>query len=134
MGPAPGKKTLCVSPRGWAAWPSRHGGPYDGPTFCTQMSQRDLFVFRSIILPESRYWHAGVCYRSSFPHSTRNSQFLSFLSPKFELVPFPHLHPAVIFSFSLVPRVGFAPKSLEKGMASLHLRLASEEEVMFICF
>ncbi len=57
------------------------------------------------ILPDSRlaenhrYCHAGVGYRSSFAHSTRNSQILSFLSPKFELVPFPHLHHAVFFHF-----------------------------------
>ncbi len=47
-----------------------------------------------------RFCHEGVGYRSSFPASTWNSQFLSFLSPKFELVPFPHLHLAVFFHFS----------------------------------
>ena len=77
-------------------------------------------------MPESRlaenhrYCHAGVGYRSSFPHSTRNSRFLSFLSHKFELVPFPHLHHAVFFHF----RSSLVSEWLRKGMASLHLRLA----------
>jgi hypothetical protein len=89
-----------------------------------------------ILLPDSRLAekhqnrHASVCYRSSFPHSTRNSQFLSFLSPKFELVPFPHVHRAVFFHF----RSSLASLWLQKGMASLHLRLATEEKVMVIWF
>jgi hypothetical protein len=59
----------------------------------------------SLTLPDShlaenhRFCHAGVGYRRSFSCSTRNSQLFSFLSPKFELVPFPHLHPAVFFHF-----------------------------------
>ncbi len=85
-----------------------------------------------LILPDSRlagnhrFCHAGIGYRSSFPHSTRSSQFLSFLSPKFELVPFPNLHHAVIFHF----RSSLASLWLQKGMASLHLWLATEEKVM----
>jgi hypothetical protein len=46
-------------------------------------------------LAENRRFCVGYC--SSFHCFTRNSQSVSFLSPKFELVPFPHLHPAVFF-------------------------------------
>jgi hypothetical protein len=59
----------------------------------------DLFLSDSRLAENHRFCHAGVGYRSSFPHSSRNSQFLSFLLPKFELVPFPHLHHALCFHF-----------------------------------
>jgi hypothetical protein len=42
---------------------------------------------------------AGVCYRSSYPSSTRNSQFLSFLSPNFELELITTFIPPYFFHF-----------------------------------
>jgi hypothetical protein len=99
----------------------------------------DLLLSDSHLAETHRSCHTGVGYRSSFPHSTRNSlnysqflinNFLSFLSPKFELVPFPLLHHVVFFHF----RSSLASLWLQKGMASLNLRLAPEEEVMVICF
>jgi hypothetical protein len=124
----------------WLA--TQRSNPLGGPGWASEAyslyTQRDPFVFQfnKLILPDSRLaekhrsCHAGVGYRSSFPHSTRNSQFLSFLSPKFELVPFPHLHHAVFFHF----RSSLASLWLQKGIASLHLRLAPEKNVMVICF
>jgi hypothetical protein len=82
-------------------------GPADtaDPTMGLHFLHKVTHLCFDILLPESRlsekhrYCHASVCYRSRFPHSTRNSQFLSFLSPKFELVPFLLLHRAVVFHF-----------------------------------
>ncbi len=140
----------------WLA--TQRSNPLGGPGWASEAyslyTQRDPFVFRFYIalFPSRRKTsilasscHAGVRYRSSFHHSTRNSQFLSFLSPKFELVPFPHLHHAVffyfrssrcIFSFPLYFFISAFPLVpwLQKGMGSLHLRLAPGEEVMIICF
>jgi hypothetical protein len=62
-----------------------------------------------------------VGYHSSCPCSTGNSQFLSFLSPTFELVPFPHIRHVVFFHF----RSSLSSLWLPKGMAALHLRLAA---------
>jgi hypothetical protein len=48
------KKNVWVSRHSGPAGPSRPSGPYiayNGPTFCTQMSQRDPFVFRFNIAP-----------------------------------------------------------------------------------
>jgi hypothetical protein len=41
----------------------------------------DLILPDSRLAENHRFCHAGVGYRTSFPHSARNSQFLSFLSP-----------------------------------------------------
>ncbi len=86
----------------------------------------DLRLPYSRLAESHQFCHASVGYRSIFPCYTRISQFLSFLSPKFESVQFP----AVYFHFLLIPRVVMALKRY----ASLRLWLATEESVMVICF
>ncbi len=135
MRPAPGKKSPESVGAAGRPGPADTADPTMGLHFVHKCCNVTHLCF-DLLLPDSRlaenhrFCHVGVCYRSRFPHFTRNSQFLSFLSPKFELVPFPHLHHAVFFSF----RSSLASLWLQKGMASLHLRLAPEEEVMVICF
>jgi hypothetical protein len=98
-------------------------GPADpaDPTLCTQISQRDPFVLRFIIIrfpshikPLILQRRCGLC----FPYSTRMQlMFLSFPSPIFELVQFPLLHPAVFFPF-YSPLASVWP---QKDMALLRL-------------
>ncbi len=86
MRPAPGKKNpLCQStwlgPRG----PADTADPTMGLHFVHKCRNVTHLCF-DIALPVSQKnidIATQVCYRSSFPHSTRNSQFLSFISPKF---------------------------------------------------
>ncbi len=100
------------------------------------MSQRDPFVFRYIIarLPVSQknidigtqvYAIAVVFLTppeilSSYHFFNLNSSLCR--SPTFITLYFFHF------------RSSLESEWLQKGMASLHLRLAPEEEVMFICF
>ncbi len=120
------KKIVRVSPRGWAGprGPTDPADPSMGLHLVHKCRNVTYLCF-DLILPDSRlaenyrFCHAGVGYCSSFPCSTRNSQFLSFLSPKFL-----NLHPAVFFHF----RSSLASLWLQKGMTSLHLRLARARE------
>jgi hypothetical protein len=133
--PAPGKKSPESVGTAGRPGPADPADPTKGLHFVHKCRNVTHLCFDSI-LPDSGlaenhpFCHAGVGYRSSFPHSTRNSQFLSFLSSLFELVPFSHLHHAVFFHF----RSSLTSLWLQKGMASLHVQLATEEKVVVICF
>ncbi len=124
-GPLQEKNIVWVSRRSGPARPTRPSDPIMGLRFIHKCRNVTDLCF-DLILPDfrlaenHRFCDAGVSYRSSFPHSTRNSQ----------LVPFPHHHHAVFFNF----HSSLASLWLQKGMASLHLLLANEEKVMVICF
>ncbi len=86
---------------GAAGWPGSADLAAE-PTVCRNVTHLcfDLILPNSRLAENHRFCHSGVGCRSSFPCSTKYSQFLSFLWPKFELVPFPHLQIPLIFSIS----------------------------------
>ena len=188
-GPLQEKKTLRVSPRGWAAWPSRCPSEPVPCTNCTKCVS-DNFNFEHKNWPhrnptrKQENCHAGLGFLSYYGRSTGFSLNFNLISPAFDSASFPRpwfvlffqICPyLVMFSLITVPaalrlwifdvvrilflyfiillltisflrsgmsmipvffhfRSSLVSEWLQKGTASLHLRLAPEEEVMFICF
>jgi hypothetical protein len=134
VGEARSRKTNRLSQSAQRAGPTDPLDPTMGLHFVHQCRNVAHLCFDSI-LPDTRlaenhrFCHAGVCYRSSFPHYTRNSQFLSFLSRRSPT--FITLNFFISTANSAHPSRRYGSKKI---MASLHLRLATEEKVMVICF
>ncbi len=93
MRPAPGKNNICVSPRGWAAWPSRCPSE---PVPCTDCSccVSEIIIRTLLNWPHwdftqnKRFWHGGVGYLSYYCRSTGFSLKFKLISPAFDSAPF----------------------------------------------